>query len=38
MLYWNKLQSDRHARTYRFAKDGVACHLFSRKVYPETAF
>ena len=32
-LFWNKLQADRHARTYRFAKGGTAYHLFSRKVY-----
>jgi hypothetical protein len=35
MLFWNKLQADRHARTYRFAKGGAAYHLFSRKVYRE---
>jgi hypothetical protein len=32
-LFWNKLQSNQHARTYRFAKGGAAYHLFSRKVY-----
>jgi hypothetical protein len=35
MLFWNKLQADRHARIYRFAKGGAAYHLFSRKVYRE---
>src|SRR5271169_5239929 len=35
MLFWSKLQADRHARTYRFAKGGAAYHLFSRKVYRE---
>jgi hypothetical protein len=32
-LFWNKLQAERHARTYRFAKGGAAYHVFSRKVY-----
>ena len=35
MLFWSKLQADRHARTYRFARGGAAYHLFSRKVYRE---
>jgi hypothetical protein len=32
-LFWNKLQAEQHARTYRFAQGGTAYHLFSRKVY-----
>jgi hypothetical protein len=32
-LFWNKLQANQHARTYRFAKGGTAYHLFARKVY-----
>ena len=32
-LFWNKLQSSQHARTYRFAQGGTVYHLFSRKVY-----
>lgn len=32
-IFWNKLQVQQHARTYRFAQGGTAYHLFSRKLY-----
>lgn len=32
-LFWNKLQTAQHARTYRFAQGGTAYHLFARKLY-----
>ena len=32
-LFWNKLQTHQHARTYRFAQGGAIYHLFSRRIY-----
>lgn len=32
-LFWNKLQGNQHARTYRFAQGGTIYHLFSRRIY-----
>ncbi len=32
-LFWNKLQSTKHARTERFPKHGVVYHVFARKLY-----
>jgi hypothetical protein len=32
-LYWNKLQTKRHARTECFPKSGTVYHLFSRRLY-----
>jgi hypothetical protein len=32
-LFWNKLQTNQHARTYRFAQGGTVYHLFSRRIY-----
>lgn len=32
-LFWNKLQAQQLARTYRFAQGGTIYHLFSRKIY-----
>jgi hypothetical protein len=31
--FWNKLQTQKHARTERFPKSGVVYHLFSRRLY-----
>jgi hypothetical protein len=32
-LFWNKLQTKRHARTECFPKSGTVYHLFSRRLY-----
>lgn len=32
-LFWNKLQANQHARTYRFAQGGTIYHVFSRRIY-----
>jgi hypothetical protein len=32
-LFWNKLQANQHARTYRFAQGGTVYHVFSRRIY-----
>ncbi len=32
-LFWNKLQSKKHARTARLPKHGAVYHLFARKLY-----
>ncbi len=32
-LFWNKLQTKKHARTRPMAKHGAVYHLFARKVY-----
>jgi hypothetical protein len=32
-LFWNKMQSKKHARTGQLPKHGAVYHLFSRKVY-----
>ena len=32
-LFWNKLQTKRHARTECFPKSGTIYHLFSRRLY-----
>jgi hypothetical protein len=32
-LFWNKLQTNQHARTYRFAQGGTIYHVFSRRIY-----
>jgi len=31
--FWNKLHTNKHARTERFPKSGVVYHLFSRRLY-----
>jgi len=31
--FWNKLKSNRHARTECFPQSGVVCHVFSRRLY-----
>jgi len=31
--FWNKLQTQKHARTERFPKSGTVYHLFSRRLY-----
>jgi hypothetical protein len=33
MKFWNKLETQRHARTERFPMSGVVHHLFSRQLY-----
>src|ERR1700694_2073047 len=32
-IFWNKLQTKRHARTECFPKSGTVYHLFSRRLY-----
>src|SRR5258708_19383575 len=32
--FWNKLQTQKHARTETFPKTGIVYHLFSRLLYP----
>ena len=31
--FWNKLQANQHARTYRFAQRGTVYHVFSHRIY-----
>jgi hypothetical protein len=31
--FWNKLKSNRHARTECFPQSGAVCHVFSRRLY-----